>query len=267
MSSPSAAQRRAARSPSPPSELAHRLRRAASSELLRLTSDHLRELTMREVRQILLNPYVTAEVIEELSAARHLLAGYDMRRAIARHRRAPEVVALRFLPGLFWRDLLEIVLDVRLRPSVRRAAEKYLVQRLPRLTVGEKISLARRGGGEVMAQLRRDPNLRVIGAWLDNPRLTEQLVVLLAAGATSPRVLDLVAKSERWGRRYEVRAALGRNAATPFRAAFALLPTLRRDDVAAIAHDERQSTVVRNRAAELLASWQRPAVDGEAENG
>lgn len=256
-----AARGRAAGAPSPPSDLAPRLRRAGSAELWRLTAEHLRALTMREVRQILLNPYVTAEVIEELLLARHLLSGYAMRRAIARHLRTPEVAALRLLPGLYWRDLLEITLDVRLRPSLRRSAEKYLVQRLPGLAVGEKISLARRASAAVVTELRQDPSLRVVAALLDNPRLTEQLLVPLAARSTSPRVLDLVAKSPRWGRRYEIRAALAKNAATPFRAVFAILPTLRRDDVAAVAADEQQSTVVRNRAAELLAGWGRRPID------
>jgi len=252
---------RAARAPSPPSDLAQRLRRVGSAELLRLTAEHLRGLTMREVRQILLNPYVTAEVIEELLLARHLLAGYAVGRALARHVRTPEVAALRLLPGLYWRDLLEITLDVRLRPSVRRSAEKYLVQRLVSLSVGEKISLARRASAAVITELRQDSSLRVIAALFDNPRLTEQLLVPLAARSTSPRVLDLVAKSPRWGRRYEIRAALAKNAASPFRAVFAILPTLRRDDVAAVAADERQSTVVRNRAAELLADRGQPTID------
>jgi hypothetical protein len=252
---------RAGAAAAPPEGLAHRLRRAGSSELRRLTADHLRELTLREVRQILLNPYVTAEVIEELVLARHLLSGYAMRQALARHRRTPEAAALRFLPGLFWRDLLEITLDVCLRPAVRRSAEKYLVQRLPALAVGEKVSLARRASATVIAELRRDPSPRVVTALLDNPRLTEQLLTPLAVRSTSPRVLDLVAQSARWGRLYEIRAALARNVASPFRAVFAILPTLRRDDVAALAADEQQSTVVRNRAAEVLAAWSRPKID------
>ncbi len=253
--------KRPAATPTPPSDLAPRLRRAGSPELLRLTCGHLRELTLREVRQILRNPHVGGEVIEELLAARHLLASYEMRCSIARHQRAPEVAAMRFIPGLFWRDLMEITVDVRLRPAVRRVAEKYLVQRLPRLTTGEKISLARRAVGEVITQLRRDPSLAVIRALLENPRLTEEALVPLAARSPSPRILDLVANSPVWGRRFEIRAALARNTATPFRAVFAILPALTRSDLAEIAGDEAQSSVVRNRASDLLENWGRRAFD------
>ena len=257
--------KRSPAAPDLPSDLAHRLRRAGSAELLRLVSEHLRGLTLREVRQVLLNSYVTAEVIEELALARHLLASYEMRRAIASHRRTPEVTALRFISGLFWRDLAEITLDVRIRPAVRRVAEKYLVQRLPRLAVGEKINLARRSTGEVIVHLRRDPDLRVIQALLENPRLTEELLVPLVAASPSPRVLDLVAKSPNWGSRYVIRSALARNAAAPFRAVFAVLPTLREGDLAEIVGDEGQSSVIRNRAHELLEKRQRRAIDRFAE--
>ncbi len=253
--------KRSRATPSLPPDLAPRLRRAGSAELRRLVGDHLRDLTMREVRQILFNPHVTGEVIEDVAAARHLLAGYEMRRSIARHRRTPEVVALRFVSGLFWRDLMEIAADVRIRPAVRRVAEKYLGQRLPRLTTGEKINLARRATSEVIAHLRRDPSLAVIRALLENPRLTEEALMPLAAGSPSPRILDLVAGNPVWGTRNPVRAALARNPATPFRAVFAILPTLTRGDLSEIAGDEAQSSVVRNRALDLLENRSRRAFD------
>lgn len=246
-----------------PAGLAHRLRRADSPELLRLVTDHLSRFTMREVRQTLLNPYVSAEVIEEMLVNRRLLSSYDVRRAIARHRRTPEAAAMRFISGLFWRDLLEITLDVRLRPAVRRVAEKYLLQRLSRLTVGEKTSLARRAAGQIITQLRHDPNPCVIEALLENPRLTEELLTPLAAQSSRPRILDLVARDPAWGRRYEVRRALAKNPAAPFRAILPILGTLYRSDLEEIAADQHQSTVVRNRAAELLEAAEPPEGTGD----
>lgn len=245
--------------PSPPGDLAPRLRRAGSRDLLTLVVRHLKDFTMREVRQVLLNPHVSAEVIEEILVARHLLSNPEVRRAIARHRRTPEPAAMRFIPDLFWHDLSEMALDVRLRPAVRRVAEQYLIQRLPRLTVGEKVALARRAAGELIARLRDDPSPRVIQALLENPRLTVQLISPLAAKSRSPRILDVVARNTSWGRRYEVRSALAGNYSTPFRAALAILPTLRRPDLLRIASDEEHSSVITNRARELLEK--RPADD------
>ncbi|MCP4654652.1 MAG: hypothetical protein GY856_04440 [bacterium] len=233
--------------------LAIRLRQANSGDLLELVRNHLRELTVREVRQTLRNPFVTAEVIEELVLARQLLSIYEVRSIIARHRRTPEVIAMRFVSGLYWRDLLEMVADVRIRPAVRRVAEKYLIQRLPRLAVGEKVTIARRAPLEVIAQLHKDPSLHVIRAFLGNPRLTEEsLLPLVIHESTSTRVLDLVASNPRWGRRYAIRAALSRNPRTPFRVVFDILPQLRRKDLIEVVHCEAHSWVVKHRARELL---------------
>ncbi len=233
--------------------LGARLSHANSRDLLRLLADSGDALKVGDARRVLRNPFATAEVIEELVAIRRLLASYDVRSAIARHRRTPESVALRFIAGLFWRDLLEIAVDVRISPAVRRVAEKYLIRRLGRLTTGEKMAIARRATPEILAQLRADPNLQVIKALLDNPRLTEPtLLPLVASETTLPRVLDLVARNPRWAIRYEIRVALSRNTRSPFSAIFEILPTLRRQDLLAVARREDHSSIVRNRAQELL---------------
>ncbi|MEM7581839.1 MAG: hypothetical protein AAF560_00540 [Acidobacteriota bacterium] len=200
------------------------------------------------------NPFVTAEVIEELSRRRPLLTHYEVRCAIARHRRTPEIVGLRFVPDLFWRDLLEITVDMRVRPAVRAVAEKYLSDRLDRLTVGEKTTLARRATANVLAGLRKDPNLRVIKAFLSNPRLTEPVLLPLAASeVASPRILDAVASDPKWGSRYEIKVALSRNPQAPFRVILDILPSLRRHDLLAVAEYEPHSWVVKHRANELFA--------------
>ena len=163
-------------------------------------------------------------------------------------------MALRFVSGLFWRDLLEITVDVRISPAVRRVAEKYLVRRLGRLTVGEKMAIARRAASGVLAHLRQDPSLHVIKALLQNPRLTEVVLLpMVASESTLPRVLDLVAAEPRWGTRYEVRLALSRNTRSPFRVILEILPMLRRKDLVMVASQESHSWVIRRRAEELLA--------------
>lgn len=233
--------------------LARRLRKATGRELLELVECHGREFSIREVRQVLLNHFTTPQVIEGLLVLRHLTSTSEVRRALCCDRRTPEVAAMRFIPGLFWRDLLEIAANLRLSPAVRRLAEKYLVQRLPRLAVGERITLARRASPEVMTHLRTDADLRVIRALLENPRLTElRLLPLIAHEKTPPQVLQLVADHPRWGGCYDVRAALGCNPLTPFSVLFRILPELKRSDVQAIAAQENHSSVVRNRALEQL---------------
>jgi len=231
-----------------------RLKRASSRQLLELVSERQEALTVGEFRLIIRNPYLTTEVVDVILNATKLLAIYEVRRGICRHRRTSETVALRFIGGLFWRDLLEIVVDLRLSPAVRRVAERTLVERLKRLTQGEKIAIARRAPGSLLTHLMKDPSLRLISALLANPRLTEvDLLPMARSPETLPRVLDLIARDARWSFQYEVRLALCQNPQSPFSVIFAMMPTLRRDDLERVADLDAHSSVVRHRARELLA--------------
>lgn len=233
--------------------LGERLRDAGPEELPALLAEHAGRLEVREARQALRNPYITAEGVELLAAQPRLVAFYEVRRDVALHPRAPEVLAMRFVPGLFWRDLMAAGGDSRLRPTVRRAADLQLAARLPELAVGEKVTLARRAGAGLLAHLRQDPSPRVIAALLDNPRLTEGILAPLAhSERTSPPVLALIAADRRWGLRQELRSLLCRNPRTPVDTVLRILPTLRKDDLRAVGSDPRLAEAVRSRARLLL---------------
>ena len=233
----------------PEPELHIRLRAAAAEELLGLLRACAAEIDPQAVRQALRNPYCAAEAIELLAGEERLLSFYEVRRDFALHPLTPETLASRFVPTLYWRDLMALALDLRLRPALRRMAEIHLGARLPGMAVGEKISLARRAGGAVLAQLRHDPSPRVIAALLDNPRLTEGV---LAPVLTPPAILELIAGDRRWGVRYPLRLALVRNPATPLQLAWRLLESLRPADLRPVAADSRLPAPVRQRGRVLL---------------
>ncbi len=234
-------------------DLHRRLREAGEEELAALVEGHAAELAPPEVRQVLRNPHCSAEVIGRLAAERRLLGFYEVRRDLAFHPRTPEILAAGFLAGLYWRDLMELGLDNRLRPALRRSADQILGIRLPQLALGEKTSLARRVGTGVLAQLRHDPSPRVIAALLDNPRLTEGILgPVVNGGSTPPAVLELIAADRRWGVRYSLRVALARNPATPLATAWRILGTLRKTDLQPLAADPRLAEPLRRRARVLL---------------
>jgi len=234
-------------------ELHLRLREAGSEELLALLRARAGELTAPAVRHALRNPYCTAEAIEAVAAEQRLLSFYEVRRDLALHPRTPEALAARLVPTLWWRDLMALALDTRLRPALRRTAEIHLGARLPELAVGEKVALARRASPGIIAQLRLDPSPRVIAALLDNPRLTEgMLAPVLHSASTSPAILELIANDRRWGVRYPLRLALVRNPATPLKISWRLLEALRRADLRPVAADPRIPEPVRRRARVLL---------------
>jgi hypothetical protein len=237
----------------PDEVLARRLREAGPEELAALVAERGEAIDAGAARQALRNPYLTAEVVAALLARKELLTSRELRRDLAACPLTPRIEALRFVAGLFWRDLMEIGLDMRVPPAVRRAAERHLAARLPGLSVGEKVALARRAGGGVIALLRLDPTPRVIAALLDNPRLTEgALAPLVHAERAAPEVLRTIAEDRRWGVRYPIRVALSRNPRTPQATALSLLPQLKRPDLEAVAEHARLAPAVRRRAKTLL---------------
>jgi hypothetical protein len=237
----------------PGSALGRRLQEAGTEELLALLAEHAERLEVPEVRQALRNPYATAEVVAFVAGQTRLLSWYEVRRELASHPKAPEALALRFVVGLYWRDLMAAGLDIRLHPRVRRAADDHLAARLPQLATGEKISLARRASPTLLAQLRQDPSPMVITALLDNPRLTEGI---LAPLVHSPRalapILKLIAEDRRWGVRHGIRAALAKNPRTPLDTALKILPTLGKIDLKGVATAPGVPEAVAQRARLLL---------------
>lgn len=236
-----------------PQDLPQRLREADAEDLLELLRRHAGEMDVAAARQALRNPFLGTDGIELLAAQGRLLPAYEVKRGLTLHPRAPEVLALRFVPTLFWRDLLELGLDTRIRPTVRRAADRRLVSRLPGLAVGEKVAIARRASPRVLGHLRHDPSVRVVRALLDNTRATEGLLLpLLAQDDVRPDVLRAVARHRRWGLRYEVRLALCRHPNTPLVVALGLLAHLRKVDLRRIARETRVPSAVRRKAEVLL---------------
>ena len=239
-------------------DLQVRLQQAGSDELLELLSTRSQDFDVPAVRQMLRNPYLTPEVVEELMTLPRLLAAYEVRSAVARHPRTPPIHSQRMIPTLFWRDLLEVSLDTRISPLVRRLAERHLIQRLPAITLGEKLSLARRASHHVLHHLRTETEPRVIEALLENPRMTEGILLpLVGRESTPPEVLRVIARNRRWGQSYGIRSQLCRNPRTPGVVVVGLLSGLKLSDLRLVMGDARLPSRTRARARELLEARMR----------
>lgn len=237
----------------PASELTQRLREAGRQELADLVAAHRGELTVGEAVQALRNAHVDTEALAQIARESRLLAAGEVRRLVALHPRTPEVAAMALIPTLSWPELVALGLEMRIRPTVRRAADRQLLARLPGLAVGEKVAIARRADTALIEVLRHDPTPRVISALLENPRLTEGLVDALARSeGAPPPILELLARDRRWGVRHDLRYVLARNPRTPVGAVLPLLPTLRKNELREIAEDRRLAEPVRQRSRLLL---------------
>jgi hypothetical protein len=128
------------------------------------------------------------------------------------------------------------------------------------LTVGERKSLARAPTRRAFDKLLADPHPLVLKQLLENPRLTEDDVVRIAARRPArPEVAQALARSPRWLRRPRVRMALLLNPGSPPAVVVPLLATCTRGELVEIVHSADSNKVLRATACELLA--RRPPLD------
>jgi hypothetical protein len=149
--------------------------------------------------------------------------------------------------------------------SSRMAAAQSAESRVPdygtgrTLTLGERKALARRPTRKAMEKLLADPHPVVIRTLLQNPKVTEDDVLRLAARRPNdPSVLAVVAASPRWAHRVKVRLAIVLNPDTPVAVAIPLLALLVRSELALVAETAGLSPAVRGAAHDLL--MRRPPV-------
>jgi hypothetical protein len=174
------------------------------------------------------------ETLEQLGRDPAVLKSRKVCVALAAHPRTPRHLALRLLRHFYTADLMHFALRPSVAADLKHFAAEQLVVRLPGVTMGERLTLARRASETVAAALLLDKEPRVAHTALENGRLTEAAVVkaLLRPNAGAAFV-EAVCHHPKWSLRREIRLALLRSPHTPLARALefskGLPPPLLRD--------------------------------------
>ncbi len=204
--------------------------------LLALVEERLAELTERDAAQILRHPHASEGVVQGILSSRALMASRSVRRLVAGHPQTPRHDALHALEDLLWRDLMDLGRETRTPPPVRQAANRRLREGLRSMAAGEKIALARFAHPDLFRDLFGEPDLRVLEALLQNPRLTaEDVQAWIAAGRPRRESLAALARDGKWSRRPPVRSALLAHPDLPRASALALLSSASREELRRVA--------------------------------
>lgn len=177
---------------------------------------------------------LSAEAVENISRNSALMKSRKVRLALASHPRTRRRLALRLIRELYTFELMRFALMPTAAADLRRVADELLLSRLTSITLGERISLARRSSELVAGALLLDKETAVWEAALDNARLTESAVVIALRRSNATAVLvGAVCHHAKWSVRPEVRIALLGNRHTPLAKALEfsrhLAPTQLRD--------------------------------------
>ncbi|HVS32580.1 MAG TPA: hypothetical protein VMS98_14140, partial [Thermoanaerobaculia bacterium] len=154
---------------------------------------------------------------------------------------------------LYWPDLVRLSVQVTVPAIVRRAIDNLLVNRVEKLSLGEKISSARRCSQALIKALLFEPDPRIFEALLVNQRLREEELVFFAGSpqATAEK-LTLLASDRKWSSRYAIRKALVLNPLTPRSLAACQLRFLSKRDLRQI-HQNPVTSVYLRRCIERIS--------------
>jgi hypothetical protein len=159
---------------------------------------------------------ITAEGIALLARNTDITKSRKVMLALAMHPRTPRHISLPLLRRLFTFDLMQVTLTPAVAADIKRRAEDQILLRSESLSSGENISLAKRASGRVAAALLQEADERVISHALDNPQLTEAMLVQALMKPRAPETLfALVSEHRKWPFRREVQIALLRSEKTP----------------------------------------------------
>ncbi len=155
-------------------------------------------------------------VLDRLSRNGGVMKSRKVKLALVEHPRTPRHISIPLVRHLFTFDLMQVALTPVVAADIKMAAEESLINRLERLSQGERLSLAHRASGRVAAILLLDPESRVIQAALENSRLTESAVIKALMRRDAPEAfVRAVCHHSKWSPRREIRIALLRSGKTP----------------------------------------------------
>ncbi|MFQ5816450.1 MAG: hypothetical protein ACE5H2_00655 [Terriglobia bacterium] len=227
-----------------------RAARGGPSEITLLVHD-----TEAEVLQALLrNPFLSEEhlltllhrkdlpreVLQSVADQPEWVKSYPVKLALVRHPKTPRLVSLKLLKHLYLFDLVTVVQQPAVSAEIKRLAEDNIINRLEQLPLGQRITLARRVSGRVVAALLALGDEPVIPVALDSPFLTEAaLIRLLERDEIPTAVIEQIARHPKWSLRYDIRLALLRHPLTPLARFLVFLPALTPQDLRLIASDHK----------------------------
>jgi hypothetical protein len=177
-----------------------------------------------------------AKILASIAAKPEWTASEAIRVGLVRHPKTPRRPALSLLRQLFLFDLVRVALMPSTPAEVKRVAEDVMVQRVPQIPIGEKLTLARRGPARVAGAILAEGHPQAMKLALGNAFLNEsQILKVVANNAVPERVIVAIAQHPKWSVQYNVRVGLIRNSHTPIPAVLAFLPNLTMRDLKDVA--------------------------------
>lgn len=226
---------------------------APANAIKEILKNQKEKLTEKEVLAILKNKNIDLEIVKTILSHKPFLVSYEVKKALLFLRITPYTEGLKLLPHMFWMDLMVLSTTMSVHPLIRRSAEKKILEKIPEMGLGEKITLARRGSYNLLLHLAKEKEAKVIEALLQNRFATEEIVLSIASNKnTSSEILGIINYNPKWRNRINIKKALILNPNMPEFLTFHLLKTMNRSILEEFSSSPHLSERVRNYCKRLL---------------
>jgi hypothetical protein len=209
-----------------------------------LPLDH--SVASREVIELLIEDSSEAEIYGEIARANTHRP--DILQLLLEHDNTPEEVR-----GFIAEKLSLPAVKPRAAAQAKEARRESLTQRIQKLNVSARIQLALKGGREIRGILARDSNKEVVMSVLENGKITESEVEMMARSRQSfEDALRRIAKNKEWMKKYAVVLALVNNPKTPPGISVTHVMDLKVKDLAILEKNKNVAEAVRSASKRLL---------------
>jgi hypothetical protein len=182
-----------------------------------------------------------------------------IRAGVVLNPKAPPRLSLPLTDALPWRSLAEVAVSPRVPNALKMRAEAALRETMPRLRLGDRITLGRMATPPILTLLLTDADPRVVASSLLNPRLRESdLVVQLRRPMAAAVLFESVAASTRWLGSYAVRVTMALEPRCPLAVALAQLTSLLDRDLEQVAATASVAPLVQRAALRVLTERREP---------
>ena len=178
----------------------------------------------REVIEVLIEDVAEPAVFDEIAHANQ--GRHEILELLLHHPDTPEEVK-NYISGILQLPVKpqEKTVDEHRR---KQAKPQNLLQRIQTLSVGERLQLALKGGREIRSILLKDSNKQVMLSVLENQKITESEIELIAKSRQVPEeALRTISKNREWLKNYAISFALVTNPKTPPGIAVTLISSLK----------------------------------------
>lgn len=205
----------------------------------------------REVIELLIEDAAEPAVFDEIARANQ--NRHEILELLLHHPDTPEQVKTHILG----------IIQLPVKPQAKtgdehrqkQAKPQNLLQKIQTLSVGERLQLALKGGREIRSILVKDANKQVMLSVLENQKITDSEIELIAKSRSVPEeALRTISKNREWLKNYAVSFALVTNPKTPPGIAVTLISSLKIKDLALLDKNRNVPELVRTTAKRLLTA-------------